>query len=401
MTGGLVAEELAEYFNRISHEFNPLRTDDVPETYQASLPVLDTFEVASRIRRFRKPKSMVPGDVFPQLVTQFSDFFAIPLTAVYNDITRTGVWPVGWKREYVTIIPKGNNPSTLSDLRNISCTQLASKMHESYVLDWLKSEVALRTNQYEGVKGLGTQHLLVQLYQELLENAEDYRSGTVVTSIDYSKAFNRMSFQRCLEALARNGASTGVLSLVAAFLSDRTMMVKVGSTMSCPREMHGGCPQGSILGVFLFNATVDDLEEGCEDIDTDKHRPERPQRLPAASCGGPLPSTPFRPLAVTDIPTESPIVRSRPRTCRRLNYTSESRQDLPQEPNDKTEAKWKQKPATFKKYIDDSFTLSMINFENSNGFTVNGMQHRVKHAIQSQNVFRHLVRRGGEYWDGG
>lgn len=44
------------------------------------------------------------------------------------------------------------------------------------------------------------------------------------------------------------------------------------------------------------------------------------------------------------------------------------------------------------RYVDDGFGLSKINFENSYGFTVNGQKHRVKHAIQSQNVFRHLVR---------
>ena len=30
-------------------------------------------------------------------------------------------------------------------------------------------------------------------------------------------------------------------------------------------------------------------------------------------------------------------------------------------------------------------------FENSYGFTVNGINHRVKHAVQALNVFHHLV----------
>ena len=162
---------------------------------------------------------MVPGDIFPQLMTKFSDFFAIPLTMIYNDISRTAIWPTRWKEEFVTAIPKKSNPESLSDLRNISCTMLASKMYESYVLDWLKGEVPLRANQYGGVKGLSTEHLLFQMWQEMLENAEDYRAATVVTSVDYSKAFNRMSFQHCLAALAKNGASTEVLRIVAAFLT--------------------------------------------------------------------------------------------------------------------------------------------------------------------------------------
>ena len=34
-----------------------------------------------------------------------------------------------------------------------------------------------------------------------------------------------------------------------------------------------------------------------------------------------------------------------------------------------------------------------MNFENSFGFAVNGQNFRVKHAVQAQNVFRHVVRR--------
>ena len=68
------------------------------------------------------------------------------------------------------------------------------------------------------------------------------------------------------------------------------------------------------------------------------------------------------------------------------------RTEVPDEPNARMEAKWKHRLALLLRYIDDGFNLSKINFENSYGFTVNGVKHRVKHAIQSQNVFRHLVR---------
>lgn len=130
----------------------------------------------------------------------------------------------------------------------------------------------MRDNQYGGVRGLGTDHVLVQYWQEIPENLEDYRAASIITSVGYSKAFNRMSFQHCLAALAFKGAPTPLIRLVATFLTGRTMTVKTGNAMSRPRAVNGGCHQGSILGVFLFNVTIDDLEAGCPDVE-DSSRP--------------------------------------------------------------------------------------------------------------------------------
>ena len=89
-----------------------------------------------RLKKAKKPSSMVPGDIPPALYNHYPSQLAIPLTAIFNRITLDHAWPELWKREYVTVIPKGRNPSDPSQCRNISCTNFASKVYESFVLSW-------------------------------------------------------------------------------------------------------------------------------------------------------------------------------------------------------------------------------------------------------------------------
>lgn len=87
-----------------------------------------------RLISFKKPKSMVLGDIFPQLVSRAAPWLATPLTNIYNMISSDHTWPSDWKREFVTPIPKTAHPEGPNDLRNISCTKLFSKVYESFVL---------------------------------------------------------------------------------------------------------------------------------------------------------------------------------------------------------------------------------------------------------------------------
>ena len=130
-----------------------------------------------------------------------------------------------WRREYVTIIPKGLNPESLGQCRNTSYTNVFSKVLESYMLQWAWSQIGenMRPNQYGGLKGCGTDHFLAHLWTNLLENLEDSRACASLISLDFSKAFNRLDHHHVLQSYARLGASSEVISLFAAFLSGRVL----------------------------------------------------------------------------------------------------------------------------------------------------------------------------------
>ena len=259
------ATDLATFFNRISQEFQPLEPSDIPRTHHRELPTLLPYQVEGRIKAFCKPKSMVKGDIFPALVDKFATLLAIPLTDIYNEITKTQVWPQVWKQEFVTVIPKCRNPMNMGDLRNISCTMLPSKIYESFVLNWLGTEVTCKRNQFGGIKGCGVGHLLAEMWDTVMTHLEDARAAVNITAIDYAKAFNRLSFQHCLRVFARKGASTETIAILATFLSNRTVTVRVKNTWSDPLPVFGGVPQGPILGVLLFNVSTDDLEDDGDD----------------------------------------------------------------------------------------------------------------------------------------
>ena len=352
LTDGQIAEKLADHFNGISSEFDGLDPSDIPVTYSAPLVPLTVDQVTARLKTIRKPKSMVKHDIFPCLVSGAAAAIAIPLTAIYNNMLATRTWPLRWKEEFVTPIPKKPVPANVNDLRNISCTALFSKVFESFVLDRLTEQVGMRGNQMGGMRGAGAEHYLVQLWQSVLEALEDPRAASVLTSIDYAKAFNRLDFRHCLRALADKGASTELIAVIASFLTSRTMAVKVGQVLSAPRVVLGGVPQGSILGVFLFNATIDSFEAASNDVARyNTVRGPEPLSVPAHD----------RSLDVqVDKPYDRPGFRA-----------------------------WVDSLLEVLKYVDDNIIIEKICLDN---LVIDADGRKVGHAARTQNLFRQIVR---------
>ena len=244
-------------------------------------------------------------------------------------------WPALWKKETVIAISKNSSPANLSELRNLSCTPLFSKILESFVLDRIKGEIELSSRQFGGIKGCGTDHFLLETWDAIIKALEDGDTAANLLSVDFEKAFNRMDHRECLFALSELGASETTTDWVASFLYGRNMTVRIKSSYSAPRPVPGGSPQGSILGNLLFCATtnkfadIDVERDGVVVTDSSSDSSDTEQFYEANESISSDSSTEF--FDATDAVSSTPLVRGqfatfRPPRCL-LNLSGEYQSD--------------------------------------------------------------------------
>ena len=137
----------------------------------------------------------------------------------------------------------------------ISLTNFCSKIFESFIAEWLLKIVLgkLDPGQFGGLKGNGITHYLIHFINFILANLDSRDSTAVLASIiDFSKAFNRMSHNRLIIIMHELNIPGWLLRLTSSYLSNRKLIVRYKGSTSSQREMPGGAPQGTVLGVLAF-----------------------------------------------------------------------------------------------------------------------------------------------------
>lgn len=344
----------------------------------------------------RKPRSCLRGDINGKLNETFSDLIALPLEYIFNLVRETSIWPKLWKEEQVIVIPKNSCPSSLGELRNLSCTPLYSKLLETFVLNEIKSQITLTPAQYGGQKGCGVDHFLVDSWDRVLNDLEDNRAATNLISIDFEKAFNRMDHNLCVRELARKGASEGVIGMVSAFLHRRTMSVRIGSERSTPKHAPGGSPQGAILGNLLFCVTADSLAD-CNDGNNNRANTP-PQRRPLPAIGAEArTSTPLRPVENLSSSDEESaddsfrFFRRRRPFC--LESSAEESYLMPQDQIDEVLGipdRWRTRDLDIQCYIDDYSSSEKVRIADSIFHLTQGRRRTLVHAQGSQGLFENV-----------
>lgn len=206
-----------------------------------------------------------------------------------------------------------------------------------------------------------------------------------------------MDHNVCLKALLNLGAKREDVELVAAFLKNRMMKVKVGSTFSVPRHAPGGSPQGSILGGFLFCVTTDEYNT---------LKPEERAGVPLeviddmrseagalhSQAGVDRMSTSSSDSFDSDRDNEDSFVFFRKRRRHELDETEVSfrlnRSEIERQQG--VPDKWENKTAVIKAYIDDLNIIEKIRHSDAVTHISQNKQEVVAHSPQSEDLFRQI-----------
>ena len=258
--------KILTYFASISQQYLPLDVNKLPQNIQMKLleeniqavdiPNIEAFQIFEKMRRCKKTKSAVPGELPARLRQEFYVELAGPAAIIFNNIAKTGSWPNSWKKEYGTVLKKVlSQPEDESQLRIISITYQLSTLMERFIIDWLLVyiEDKLDRDQFGGQKGHSIAHYLIEISNFILYNQDLSKPlSTLFAGIDIKKGFNKIDHSKLVTILDEMNVPGWLLRIVVSYLSGRSLALRRQSHTTETEEMPGVIGAGTPLALLCF-----------------------------------------------------------------------------------------------------------------------------------------------------
>ena len=177
---------------------------------------------------------------------------------VYNTFLNQGEYPLIYKFEITTPVPKIHPVEKMSQMRPIAGLLTADKIFEKLLAEMIISDMKEKadTSQYGNQANTSIQHYLIKMIQKihsaLDNNARRDIFAVVANMIDWNSAFTRQCPILGVKSFQKNGVRKSLIPLIISYFQERHQSVKWRGFNTSPRRINGGGPQGATLGILEF-----------------------------------------------------------------------------------------------------------------------------------------------------
>ena len=263
----LQAEKIADQFSGVSNQYQPLNSSDIDMKNLSDdrpPPVINPYEVFLKIKSVKKKTATVIGDIPMKLIKYCAEELSFPLCDIYTRAVLYGEYPDSYKEEIVTPVPKIFPPQVTKDLRKIAGTPNFSRIFEKFLAEVMIKDMksSRDPSQYGNSKGVSTQHYLIKMVDRILTvldtNSQSEAYAVIIQLIDWSQAFDRQCPKQGIQSFIKNGVRSSIIPVLISFFQNRKMRVKWKNQLSTSRNLPGGGPQGSSIGLIEYDSQSND-----------------------------------------------------------------------------------------------------------------------------------------------
>ena len=267
-------EEVEEAFNKYFNEIGKIMASKInPPNLKFSVETQNSIqsmflgpitknELISQIKTLKNDAAQGEDNITVKLIKNNHPHLLTPLLHLINLIFVTGNFPKCLKHAIITPIHKSGDKKVTSNYRPIALTSNLSKLVEKCIklrlTQYLAKNNLLSNKQFGFCKDFSTEDAVICLTDYVNRSLSE---GNVSMGIflDLGKAFDTVTHQILLTKLEKLGIRGLPHKLFKSYLSERTQSVKINNSISTPKSVEFGVPQGTVLGPVLFLIYVNEL----------------------------------------------------------------------------------------------------------------------------------------------